>query len=518
MRKLFLFLLILFVLLIFSCAGKPKTVEDTPDPTQSQSIVEETEESPEPEDELASDQQEETTETEIADAPETDDSITEDELAETDLTEQGEPVTETAVEEEPAPTETPVIVEAPPIVETPAQTISEPVAQTPVPEQPPDLLVQAEEESLVDNEDDAEQDSEQERQEGVPFRYEPPFVSAVRDDDSLPVRPGARIPRTEEIHFSRAVRAVVGQIIEIPFRGTGWVYLGELTSRRGIVYNSRRLDPQGQSFIFTAEEAGSYALKFYRQDFIRDYILNDYVQVIVGEVPEAGAAWFNTPFDRGRVIAQPRWPSALEEAEIQRGGNPGSRPAAETSADSQRDGASQARSSPQMSGSQQASGTSQTDSSTEPLAYVESAPRPQRETVTQSPVQEPAGPSQSAPSILAPEKENVPPQTTGAPPAQTPEEKLPLEDALVKAKETFDEGNVAAAIALLDKYMEYYPSGSDELYWLLGQFYEANTPSRNILLSLDYYRRLVREYPQSSRLNDARRRIAYLERFYININ
>jgi len=54
--------------------------------------------------------------------------------------------------------------------------------------------------------------------------------------------------------------------------------------------------------------------------------------------------------------------------------------------------------------------------------------------------------------------------------------------------------------------------------WLYGQFYEANSPSRNILVSRDYYRRLVNEYPQSSRASDARRRIAYLERFYININ
>jgi hypothetical protein len=50
-----------------------------------------------------------------------------------------------------------------------------------------------------------------------------------------------------------------------------------------------------------------------------------------------------------------------------------------------------------------------------------------------------------------------------------------------------------------------------------GQFYEANTPNRDILAALDSYRRLVREYAQSSRFDDARRRIAYLERYYINI-
>jgi len=91
-------------------------------------------------------------------------------------------------------------------------------------------------------------------------------------------------------------------------------------------------------------------------------------------------------------------------------------------------------------------------------------------------------------------------------------------DTLVqRSKETFESGNVPTAISLLDQYMGHYPGGSDEAYWLYGQLYEANSPSRNILLSLDYYRKLVNEYPQSSRSSEARRRIAYLERFYINI-
>jgi Tfp pilus assembly protein PilF len=88
---------------------------------------------------------------------------------------------------------------------------------------------------------------------------------------------------------------------------------------------------------------------------------------------------------------------------------------------------------------------------------------------------------------------------------------------LRRAREEFEAGRVAPAIALLDRFRERYPSGSDETWWLYGQFYEANSPSRDIRTSLDYYRRLLREYPQSSRCNDARRRIAYLERYYINI-
>ncbi|MCL2139415.1 MAG: tetratricopeptide repeat protein, partial [Treponema sp.] len=87
-----------------------------------------------------------------------------------------------------------------------------------------------------------------------------------------------------------------------------------------------------------------------------------------------------------------------------------------------------------------------------------------------------------------------------------------------KAKEELDAGRAASAISVLDSFRERYPSGSDEAWWLYGQCYEANSPSRNILSALDYYRRLVRDYPQSGRVTDARRRISYLERYYININ
>jgi outer membrane protein assembly factor BamD (BamD/ComL family) len=103
-----------------------------------------------------------------------------------------------------------------------------------------------------------------------------------------------------------------------------------------------------------------------------------------------------------------------------------------------------------------------------------------------------------------------------SPPQQAPEPISP--DAILKqAREEFNAGHIAAAITLLDQFCKSFPSGSDEAWWLYGQCFEANSPNRNMLSALDYYRRLVREYPQSSRLSEARRRIAYLERYYINI-
>jgi hypothetical protein len=69
----------------------------------------------------------------------------------------------------------------------------------------------------------------------------------------------------------------------------------------------------------------------------------------------------------------------------------------------------------------------------------------------------------------------------------------------------------------LDLLQSDYPSLTDEALWLYGQYLESSSPSRDIRLSLEYYRRLIREYPQSPLIPQALRRIAYLERYNFNI-
>jgi len=342
-------------------------------------------------------------------------------------------------------------------------------------------------------------------EETVPLReshHDFPSGSATRIDSLAQM---GMTPLDSEIAYSRIVRATVGQILEIPFRGTGWVYLGELTSRRGIVYNSRRNDTDGQSFIFSLEEAGTFTLKFYRQDFIRDFILNDHVQVIVGEAPSAGAGWFNAPVDRGRVIAQPRWPSSLDEAQIRSGTRPSAEPVVSGNITAQGTGTAQDANTVTQGIVQQ-----QGSAPVQPAASDNNARPAENRTATPVP---PIPPSTSTAAASEPTIQERPNETS----ASVNQTRLAPEVILQRSRETFEGGNVAAAIALLDQFLDQYPGGSDEVYWLMGQFYEANSPSRNILLSLEYYRKLTNEYPQSRRFNDAQRRIAYLERFYINI-
>jgi hypothetical protein len=298
-----------------------------------------------------------------------------------------------------------------------------------------------------------------------------------------------------EMAFSRTVRATVGQLVVIPFRGTGWVYLGEAAAQRGIVYDSRRLDPEGQNFVFRTEAVGEYALKFYRQDFIRDFILNDYVKVIVGPPPEtAGTGWFNPSIDRGRVIAEPRWPTSLAEAEALRADTRPSR-----------------SDSPAPTEPVNPPSVPQTGTSSPPPAEPVNPPS------AQPPATAPLVPPPAQPPATPPTAP-LPPSTAPAQPTLPADPAVDLDLYLEKAKEEFNAGRVASAISILDQLRAYYPIEGDEVLWLYGQFYEANSPSRNILTSLEYYRRLMQEYPQSSRYDDARRRVAYLQRYYINIH
>jgi hypothetical protein len=259
-----------------------------------------------------------------------------------------------------------------------------------------------------------------------------PEAPGAREPLTLPVNPlpepQAQIsaallePKPAEQATSRTIWALVGQQVSIPFKGNGWVYLGEQENRRGIIYDSRRTETAGQTYLFRAETPGTYSLKFYRQDFIEDYIINDYVQVIISEPPLSG---------RG----------------------------------------------------------------------------------TRPPPAEP-NQSQTAPSSFQPEPSAA---STVKPSTETPPSAAQETDYVRQAREAYNAGRFPQAITLLDQFRELYPAGTDEAWWLYGQSFEALSPNRDIRSALDYYRRLLQEYPQSPHGTEVQRRIAYLERYSFNI-
>ncbi len=140
-------------------------------------------------------------------------------------------------------------------------------------------------------------------QEKTPLAKSPQALSRPPEIPPLAKDPAVGIGA--EPIFSRIVRANKGNIVEIPFRGSGWVYLGERNSRGGIEYRGRRSDASGLTYIFYVKNVGSWDLSFYKQDFIQNYSINDYVRLIVGEADEGLSV--SASLEDARVIA-PIWP------------------------------------------------------------------------------------------------------------------------------------------------------------------------------------------------------------------
>ncbi|AEJ18727.1 tetratricopeptide repeat protein [Gracilinema caldarium] len=324
----------------------------------------------------------------------------------------------------------------------------------------------------------------------------------------------------EKVVLSRSVRATVGQLVEIPYQGTGWVYLGEVAGKKGLAYDSRRLDPDGQTFVFRCEGPGTYTVKFFKQDFIKDYIINDYVEVVVGESPVTAASVtgaFSLPVDRGRVVANPRWPAPAGTASAAPATTASTGTAALTS------GAA-ASTAPAP-----AAGTT-----TAPTASAASAPTAATSSVTATTA--PAAPvssgtassSNSATAAVTPANAansggSTQTNSSTAPAVQSSSAVSPLENLsqpeefINLAKKEVASGQYAAALETLQAFTARYPAGSDEAWWLFGQIFEAKGPQRDIKSALSYYKRLTVEYPQSQRYDEAQQRIAYLERFYFDI-
>lgn len=371
---------------------------------------------------------------------------------------------------------------------------------------------------------------------------------AVRGEKGLP----------EALSYSRSVRALVGQLVEVPFQGGGWIYLGEVAGRRGLVYDSRRTDPEGQTFIFRAEDTGLYSLKFFRQDFLQDYVINDYVRVEVVQNPEiTETGGFRLAPDRGRVVAEPRWPprsagaavAANPESSKGSGNQSGGDIASSSTRGEQGNNTSVSSSVPPANAgtpapvsSGTAGGSANVPSGAAPGTASSSAGGPAM--VSGGSVDSPAVTPSSGTGTTAGGTQTLSvagasagstvsslsavPGSAGTPSGLSPLSGVPLAssalpentslDALLRqAREAYEKKQYAVALELLNQMNTLYPAGTDEALWLMGQIFETQGPHRDIKKAYDTYKRLLEEFPTSSRYDEAQRRMRYIERFYFNI-
>lgn len=91
------------------------------------------------------------------------------------------------------------------------------------------------------------------------------------------------------------------------------------------------------------------------------------------------------------------------------------------------------------------------------------------------------------------------------------------EALLAFARSELDARRVRSALDALDRYVELFRRGDDELFYLYGLAYEQDTPFRDIRKAHENYKRVRDEYPRSRRWRAAAERVAYLERHFYGL-
>ena len=118
----------------------------------------------------------------------------------------------------------------------------------------------------------------------------PPRPQSSAMPAALPQQP-ARVPASatgrgsgeKAPPITMTVHATLGENIEIPLPDFGWVYLGEANEQKGLPYKRRRVSADGQVFVFRPETAGSYRLKFKKQDLLRGTDMDAVIEVTAVE-------------------------------------------------------------------------------------------------------------------------------------------------------------------------------------------------------------------------------------------
>jgi hypothetical protein len=277
------------------------------------------------------------------------------------------------------------------------------------------------------------------------------------------------------------VDAVRGERFELRFNGSGWTYLGDEESKDGMRYETRRFEGNEAIFSLRPEKSDEFLLRFQRQDPVSGDSQASLVRVEVREPGTKSADLAGTA--PAQASAQPAAvtggaPAALAGT----GGAPtASAPApalAGTTAAAASAPASSAGAVGALEGSATAGGLSPT-------------------------------PTDSGAQAGSP---------LSAPPANEALLAISEPAALLSyARAELDAKRVRAALDALDRYIELFKRGSDELFYLYGLAYEQDTPFRDIKLSYASYKRVRDEYPRSARWKASAERVAYMERHYYGL-
>ena len=306
-------------------------------------------------------------------------------------------------------------------------------------------------------------------------------VQEIGDDDDDDE--SELVVEEEEIIPSRKVTMKKQEYLDITYPGKGWIYMGITDGTKDLTYYGRKLGTENTKFTLQAKNAGTKIVHFYKNDALTGNYIDDYLEIEI--LNEKGS---NKTHIEAPEYKQPS-PKKAEKTVVE--------PAVEsettdTPATSINTPATTTTVTPAPATTSVSTPTSSATPSATPAANS-----PQGSPVGQTSLQD-ATNGKSAAVESSPESKNS-------------------DTLLQEAKVLYNEKEYKEALNRLNEFFEIATTKQDQGLFLQGQILEAKSEVQDIKAAIEAYSKLTKNYPASSKWDDANKRIIYLKRFYLEV-
>ena len=291
------------------------------------------------------------------------------------------------------------------------------------------------------------------------------------------IAPAIEVPEEKSSRGHRSVWANPGDTVDLFFSGRGWVYDRGSSSAGGVEFQERYYDEERTEFVFRVTSPGSFQLSFFREDLGTGEQEKRIVDLIASAAGRPGK-------DGGAALKKRE--EGLDTRETPSTGTRIENAIARSDADFLAKNAKELMS--------WAAGTSDALEEKDDVATAYSSG-----TVPKSPAGSGTGKKGTSSAVRSGEA---------------------LELALDAASLLAKGGYEHEARDILDRGLENGSADEDQLeriYFSLGELYEKPGPIRDEPTTVGYYRRVVNGFPSGVHWQEAKERIRYLERHYLQV-
>lgn len=275
------------------------------------------------------------------------------------------------------------------------------------------------------------------------------------------------------IKTSRSCTVKIFEKIEIIYPGNNWIFEGVTDNTKDIIFISKTESYKDTKFILQAKNAGNKILHFYKKDFIKNQLLDDYVGVLIKE--ELG--------NEDTVIKTEPFYNLMPELE-----------------DSVFDFESEI----------EADIIESIILDIQKEAATKKQPEPVQQKKNIQPVEKTSEriEKKQSETFEYPEEKPVERESQAV-------QQIDTTDILKEAVNLYNRKSYNEALDKIVLYLNFSTKNLDEGYYYKAKILEEAAEIQNIPEALKAYQIILKNYPSSKYWNDANKRAIYLKKFYL---